>query len=162
MRKTLAVLALMISSMLLLQAPVRAQQQTEHHLYKINTTNSFEALTDCPRSSVVRIRPNPDADAVRARIAGRKAFGGDTHNRFVFDTGARFSPAKLRATCDGVLMKKSPNLLGTSVPLAFTGRPLVPQLLLGTGLLLVGAMFLVLTGPPDVFRRRRPRRASPS
>jgi hypothetical protein len=166
MRKTLAVLALMISSMLFLQAPAWAPPEEVHHLIKIKPIGSYEALTDCPRSSVVRIRPNPAAGVVRAKTAGTKAFGGKPRNRFTFDTGpgVRFSPAKLRATCDNKLMKNDPGFLGPKVPLAFTGRSLVPQLLLGTGLLLAGAILLVLTGqlPTGVLRRRRPGPATPS
>jgi hypothetical protein len=163
MRKTLAVLALMISSVLFLQAPVWAQQEPQHHLIKIDTIGSYEALTDCPASSVVRIRPNPAAGAVRAKTAGKKAFGGKSRNRFTFDTSAGFDPARLRATCNGRLMKNDPGFLGPKVPLAFTGRSLVPQLLLGTVLLLAGAVLLVLTGqsPAGVFRRR-PESATPS
>jgi hypothetical protein len=160
MRKTLAVLALMISSMLILQAPAWAQ---DHHLIRVAPGGSFEALTDCPRSSVVRIRPNPAAEAVRAKAEGTKAFKGKRHNRFTFDTSAGFSPTRLRATCDNVLMINDPGFLDPEVPLAFTGRSLVPQLLLGTGLLLAGAILLVLTGqlPAGVLRRRRPGPATP-
>jgi hypothetical protein len=163
MRKTLAVLGV-ISSMLLLQAPVWAGLPgTEHHLYKIDTSNSYEALTDCPSDSVVVIRPNPGAKAVRARTAGKKTFAGESRFRFTFNTSARFSPTKLKATCDGEPMIKVGNFLGASVPLAFTGRPVVPQLLLGTGLLLVGSLLVLLTGRPPlgVFRRRRLGPATP-
>jgi hypothetical protein len=161
MRKTLGVLALMISSMLFLQAPAWAPDE-QHHLIKLSPSGSYEALTDCPASSVVRIRPNPAAGAVRARVD--KAFKGIKRNRFTFDTSAEFSPVRsgpkrLRATCDNELMINDPGFLDPKVPLAFTGRSLVPQLLLGTGLLLAGAILLVLTGqlPAGVLRRWRPR-----
>jgi hypothetical protein len=157
MRKTLAVLILIIGSILLLQAPGGAQSKPQHHLYGITTGGSYEALTNCPSTSKVRIRPNLAAKAVTASSEGRKMFRGATRNRFVFDTSAGFDPKRLRATCDGKYMSKSANLLGASVPLAFTGRSLLPQLLLGTGLLLVGGVFIVLAG----FRRQNPRPATP-
>jgi hypothetical protein len=172
MRKTLAVLVLVISSMLLLQAPAWAPTastvEPDHHLYKIKTANSYEALTDCPSSSIV-IRPNPSAKAVRAtKEQGKKKFYSIRRNetlelnRFIFKTDDRFSPTKLRARCDNELMYIEPDVLGPEVP--FTGVSLVPQLLLGVGLLLVGTVLLGLTGrlPVGRLRRRRAGSATPS
>jgi hypothetical protein len=168
MRKTLAVLALMIGSTLLLPAPVWAETTTMsttnqplHHLYGINKTNSYEALTDC--TGTVKIRPNSSAQTVTASPKGTKAFRGikPTPRRYVFNTSAQFSSSP-RATCNNEVMKNSANLLGTSVPrvpMARTGRPLVPQLAFAIGLLLVGSLLVALTVRPQVavVARRRPR-----
>jgi hypothetical protein len=152
MRKTLAVLALMLGSLLFLAAPAWAP-----NLYKINKINSYEALTDCPGN--VKIRPRTGVGFVTANPAGTKAFGGisPTPKRYVFNTTAKFN-SSVKGTCNGVPMDNSPGVLGASVPrtaMAKTGRPLVPQLALGIGLLLVGGLLIALTVRPPraVFRR---------
>jgi hypothetical protein len=168
MRKTLAVLVLMISSMLLLQAPAWAPTAStvgpDHHLIRINKIGSYEALTDCPSTSTVEITPRSGAKPVRAQKAGKKLFAHHNRNRFTFDVpSGGFSRKTLEATCDGKAMIIDPDVLDPSVPLAFTGGSLVPQLLLGTGLLLVGTMLLVVTGRfPAGLLRRRSGRATPS
>jgi hypothetical protein len=166
MRKTLAVLALMISSILLLQAPTWAQDQ-DHHLYKIKQGGSFVALSDCPEGQIL-IRPNKGASFQPWKLQGTEAYGSGRVNRFFRDKSVPFNPAKLEATCKGEAMIISrTTLLGTGVPrtsLPLTGRPLVPQLVLGIGLLLVGGLFVALTVHPSLagFRRRRPRPTTPS
>jgi hypothetical protein len=168
MRKTLAILVLIICSMLLLQAPAWAQTTPSHQLYKIKTGGSFVALSDCPERQIW-IRPNEGAPVKRwMKVPGTEAYGSQRANKFVLDTQVPFNPAKLRATCGGEAMKiNRKTLLSTGVPktsLPFTGRPLGAQLLLGTGLLLVGSLLVVLAAqsPPGMLRRRHPRPATPS
>jgi hypothetical protein len=165
MRKTLAVLALMIGSLLFLAAPAWA-----HHLYRINkvttngTTNTYEALTDRDCASGVRIRPNSSTVVANASPDGTKAYDSvsPTPKRHLFSlkTSVKFSSA-LKANCGTELMTKSASVLGASVPraaMARTGRPLVPQLAFAIGLLLVGSLLVALTVRPKVavLARRRP------
>jgi hypothetical protein len=165
MRKTLAVLALTVASLLLLASPswsfndgvrnLASQAGTQHHLYRINKTNSYEALTDCPAN--VKIQPRSGVAFVPTKREGTKAYSHITAKRYVFNTTEQFSKSSVKATCDKdpKPMINSSNLLSSLPPqaLARTGRLLVPQLAIGIGLLLVGILLVVGTVRRPVTRR---------
>jgi hypothetical protein len=169
MRKTLAILVLTISSLLFLAGPAWA-----HQLYKIKK-GSYVALSDCNENKIL-ISSREDAP-FQAWTRQRRTvkYGTKDVNQFLLDDlrseDVRFNPKKLKARCgtgDHVLTFNEETLLDAEVPktsLPFTGRPLVPQLLLGIGLLLVGSLFVALTVHPSLaagLRRRRPRPTTPS
>jgi hypothetical protein len=154
MRKTLAVLVLMTSSLLLLQAPAWA-----HELYRVQKKDVqglrldaqgrrltvYEVLTDCPSSATL----SSDAwspKTVTGNFVDTEEFEGKTTYKYFFSANAKSG--------------KTADLNNTTVTctMAFTGRSVAHQLLLGTGLLLLGTLFLVLTGyrPLAVFKRKRP------
>jgi hypothetical protein len=160
MRKALAVLVLAIGSVLVLQAPAFAQ-----HLYKISQTGSvfessslhadYEILTNCPTTVTVRsttFMPPAATPRFRGTLKVRRNENDETWRRLTFskvvDSAANArAPKNLRATCAG---DHEPM---TAVPgaLAFTGVSLLPQLVVGTGFLLVGVLLIVSS-------RRRPSR----
>jgi hypothetical protein len=152
MRKTLAVLVLMTSSLLLLQAPAWA-----HKLYRIQKLSTqgadaegrrltvYDMLTDCP-SSATFTSSAWSSQTITGNFVGTEEFEGETAYKYRFAANVRSGA--------------SANRQNTTVTctMAFTGRSVAHQLLLGTGLLLLGTLFLVLTGyrPLAVFKRKHP------
>jgi hypothetical protein len=168
MRKTLAVLVLVISSMLLLQAPAWAPTASttgaEHHLYRITKPPGqpsqpnaeglrrtvYVVLTDCPSvASITSSAWRPPT--VNGTFAGTEEYQGATGYKYQF---VAFLKSGQAATTGNTTVQCT---------MAMTGRPSAHQLLLGMGLLLVGIMLLMVTGRlPAGLVRRRSGRATPS
>ena len=152
MRKTLAVLALMLGSLLFLAAPAWA-----HHLYKLNNVrplgataeglkkNAYWAATDCSTgASFTSSTWSPGT--VKGTRAGQDAAG---HPKYTFSANLR--PGKV-ATLDNTDVTC---LSASGAALPFTGRSVEHQLLLGIGLLLVGGLLVAVTVRRPVAVTRR-------
>lgn len=135
MRKLLVVLSMAISLALLLQDP-----GTALHLYlRIHATGTGTSIqTNCPAGRNLTV--HQDSHAVTVKIT-RSRFSTSRLN------AAARSSTKVTATCNGHPV--------TVVRLATTGFPVLPQLGIGTGLLVTGAFLVMFSRRP---RGRPPRR----
>ena len=151
MRKTLAVLALMIGSLLVLATPAWA-----HHLYSLQTGTSqsadakglrktkYTAVTDC--ATAATFSSSAWSSTVKGHLVGKVATG---KYKYTFSANLRPSQAaklnNTHVTC----------LTAAGKALPFSGRSVAPQLLLGVGLLLAGGLLIAVTVRPRkaVFRR---------
>jgi hypothetical protein len=138
MRKPLAVLSMAISLALLLQKPVGAA----HLNMRIQVTGAVTSVqTDCPGGRNLTVRQG--SRAVTVKVTGSR-FSTSRLN-----TVAR-SGMKITATCSGHPV--------TVAHLATTGLPVLPQLGIGIGLLITGALLVMLSlRPPGVPLRSRRR-----
>jgi hypothetical protein len=152
MRKTLAVLALMIGSLLFLAAPAWA-----HHLYKVTKVQTlgttaeglkktaYWAATDCSTGASFTSSAWSPGDVGGTR-AGQDAAG---HPKYTFSANLRPNKVANLDNTDVTCLSAS----GAALP--FTGRAVARQLLLGIGLVLVGGLLIAVTvrRPVDVTRR---------
>jgi LPXTG-motif cell wall-anchored protein len=139
-RRLLAVLVLMISSVLLLQAPAWAP-----HLYEVDRTDgdggtnaSWTAYIDCSPGSRAQITSGRFMSSVTAIVQG------SDDPRYAGKVGylTRMRPGFVTAPQPGV-----------TCTLPQTGSRVFQQLALGIGLLLLGGLFVMLSAHPSVRRR---------
>ena len=152
MRKTLAVLALTLASLLFLAAPAWA-----HHLYKVTRVQtlgttatglkktSYWAATDCSTGATFTSSAwSPGT--VKGTRTGQDAAG---HPKYTFSANLRPGKAATLTNTDVTCLSAS----GAALP--FTGRSVARQLLLGIGLLLVGGLLIAVTVRRPVAVTRR-------
>lgn len=152
MRKTLAVLALMIGSLLFLASPAWA-----HHLYSIQKGTSqsadanglrktaYTAIVDCATAATFSSTAwSPST--VKGHLVGKVATG-----KYKYTFSANLRPSRAATTVNTHVTC----LTASGKVLPFSGRSVAPQLLLGVGLLLVGGLLIAVTVRPRkaVFRR---------
>jgi hypothetical protein len=166
MRKTLTVLVLTISTLLLLQAPAWAP-----HLYRLNqigtptsgspTNADYEVLTDCAGARAVTVAStsfSPQPREIELREGkftdkNNKKWQRYTFTATVTSPDLAAAPQGLDVECNGVDMVEA-----SAGQLPFTGVSLLRQFVLGVGLLMTGGLlvFFGTRSPSGLLTRRSP------
>jgi hypothetical protein len=161
MRRVLMVLLVLISSVLLIQAPAHARHYFYRvHLDSIGNSGTFTVTTDCPANSRFVLRSpsfNVGPDAGKGfhaqRVPASAPIGKTKENynirKFQFTTKKLSSKAKgtatFTATCNDHELSVGTGNSGTEMQkLPLTGVPTLPLLVLGIGLVLAGGTLIAL------------------
>jgi hypothetical protein len=155
MRRILTVLVVLVSSVLLVQAPAYSY----HYYGRVHLigkgSGTFSVETNCPENGTLVLRSRTfRTGAVSTTVpTGRKVqVPGEDFSRFSFTTEKLSSQAHgsttLTGTCNGHPLSfgkpYGEKKQTVSLDLPFTGRPVLPLLVLGLGLVLAGGVLIAL------------------
>jgi hypothetical protein len=156
MRRILTVLVVLVSSVLLVQAPAYSYHYYGRvHLTGKGNSGTFSVETNCPENGTLVLRSSTfRTGAVNITVpTGRKVeVPGEDFSRFSFTTEKLSSQARglatLTGTCNGHALSfgkpYGEKKQTVSLDLPFTGRPVLPLVVLGLGLVLAGGVLIAL------------------